>query len=234
MTDHIASRFDRNINTLVSRVMALGGLVEAQTRHAVEALLAADAEAARAVVQAEMTVDQMEMDIDRDLSSAFGRRQPKAAELRLLTALSRVTSNLERVGDEAERIARAAQGLAAHAGVEARMAPGELQAAATLAGSQLRHALDAFARLDTVAALAVFEEDRALDREFGRFLSSTALRMARQPRSVASGVALVLAGKSLERIGDHARNIAECVIYIVQGEDVRHARVGAALGVRPA
>src|SRR5262245_34577262 len=117
MTDiHIASRFDRNINALVSPVMALGGLVEAQARPAVEALLAVDAKGAQAVVQAEVLVDRMERQIDRELSDALGRRQPKASELRLLTALTRATSNLERAGDEAERIARVAQSLALQAG----------------------------------------------------------------------------------------------------------------------
>lgn len=222
MTDkHIATRFDRDFNSLVSRVMALGGLVEAQMRHAVEALLAADACGAQAVVEAELRVDQLELEIDRELLSAFCRRQPKASELRLLTAMGRATSNLERVGDEAERIARGAQSLAAHP--EGRLAPGELQKTADLATAQLRRSLDAFARLDTVGALAVLRGDRALDQEFGRFLASITDRMATQPLCVGAGVDLVLAAKALERVGDHAKNIAECIIYIVQGADVRHA-----------
>lgn len=223
MTDpHIALRFDRNLNALVLRVMELGGLVEAQTRRAVQALMDGDASGAQAVVDTEMLVDQLEVEIDRELSSAYGRRQPKASELRLLTAMTRTTSNLERVGDEAERIARAAQSMARRPPMRGGVLAIELKPAATLAGSQLRKALDALVRLDTAGALSVLEDDRTLDREFAGFMASIASRMGDHPPSVAAGVDLVMAGKALERIGDHAKSIAECIVYIVQGADLRH------------
>lgn len=232
--EHIAARFDRDFNSLASRVMALGGLVEAQTRQAVQALLTSDLCGAESVVEAERQVDRLELEIDRDLSAAFCRRQPKAAELRLLTAMSRTTTNLERVGDEAECIARSVRSLARQPGAQGGLPAGELAAAAELASAQLRCALDAFARLDTIGALAVLRQDRALDQEYGRFLASVGARMATQPDSVASGVGLVLVAKAIERIGDHAKNIAECTIYIVQGADVRHGDSAALAAFRTA
>ncbi|NML47459.1 phosphate signaling complex protein PhoU [Ramlibacter sp. G-1-2-2] len=222
---HIASRFDRNINVLVLRVMALGGLVEKQARDATRALMAVDVPGAQEVLATEWLVDRLEVEIDRDLSSACGRRQPKASELRLLTAMARATSHLERAGDEAERIARAVQSIARHPTELANLLPADLETAATLAASQLRRALDALVRLDTADALAVIADDRMLDREFARCLATLATRMALRPRSVAPGVDLVMAAKAIERIGHHARNIAECIIYIVQGAEMRHGTV---------
>lgn len=224
---HIATRFDRDLNSLASRVMALGGLVEEQTRQAVQALLAGDARGTQAVVDNELRVNQLELEIDRELSSGFCRRQPKASELRLLSAMARITSNLERVGDEAESIARGAQALALRAQGDGGLPAGELGPAADLATAQLRRALDAFARLDTKGATVVLRHDRVLDEEFSRILASVSARMATQPRCVASGVDLVLVARAIERIGDHATNIAESIIYVVDGADVRHAAAAA-------
>lgn len=222
ITKHIAAQFDADFNALASRLMALGGLVEAQTRQAMMALLARDANAAQQVFETELRVDQLEIELDRELSSAFCRRQPKASELRLLTAISRATCDLERAGDEAELIARTVRSLEGDSAARDDTATAELWPAADLASGQLRRALDAFARLDTGGAIAVLRHDRILDAEFDRFLANMAARMTRQPRSIAAGVDLVLVARALQRIGDHATNIAECIIYIVQGADVRH------------
>jgi phosphate transport system protein len=226
---HLGARFDRDLNTLSSQVLKLGGLVEAQVRQAIGALATLDELAAGTVIANEAGVNRLEIDIDRELSSAIGRRQPKAGDLRLLTAMSKTTSNLERAGDEAERIARAVRSI-----VERGDAPGlpaeALETTAELAAGQLRKALDAFARLDTASALAILADDRALDHAFGDFLQRMALRMASEPRTIANGVDLVFAARALERIGDHAKNIAECIIYVAQGADVRHG--GARQGQR--
>jgi phosphate transport system protein len=220
---HIAGRFDRNFNVLVLRVTALGGLVEKQARDAMQALLEVDVSGAQAVVDTESLVDRLEVEIDRELSSAYGRRQPRASELRLLIAMTRATSSLERAGDEAERIARAVQSIARYPAELDTILPAGLERSATLAASQLRRALDALVRLDTVDALAIIEGDHQLDSEFGRFMETLATRMAKRPRSVAAGVDLAMAAKAIERIGHHARNIAESIIFIVQGADLRHA-----------
>lgn len=219
---HIASRFDRNFNFLIGRVMGLAGLVEDQVRHAIQALMQVDARGAQAVVETELLVDRLELEIDRELSSACGRRQPKATELRLLTAMTRATSDLERASDEAERIARAVQAMARYPAELRTLMPAQLETAATLAASQLHRALDALARLDTADALLVIDDDRLLDGEFSRFMAVLAVRMAERPLCVAAAIDLVMAAKAIERIGDHAKNIAECIVYIVQGEDLRH------------
>lgn len=218
---HLSARFDSDLSALSSHVLELGGLVEAQTRQAVQALATLDEMAARVVIATETRVNRLELEIDRELNSAIGRRQPKAGELRLLTAMSKATANLERVGDEAERIARTVEAMISKGGGASLLAQ-ELQIPADLASGQLRRALDAVARLDTASAAAVLKDDQALDREFGDFVRRITTRMTQEPRTIACGVDLVFAAKALERIGDHAKNIAECIIYVVQGTDVRH------------
>ncbi|HEX7890590.1 MAG TPA: phosphate signaling complex protein PhoU [Ramlibacter sp.] len=218
---HLSARFDNELRVLSSHVLELGGLVEAQTRQAASALACFDEVAARRVIANEVRVNRLEIDIDRELNSAIGRRQPKGEDLRLLTAMSRTTAHLERIGDEAERVARTVDAVLARGGDHTEPAR-ELQLAAELASGQLRKALDAFARLDTASAAAILKDDQALDREFGEFLRRITARMTQEPRAIASGVELVLAARAIERIGDHAKNIAECIIYVVQGADVRH------------
>src|SRR4051812_2410632 len=151
---HLSTQFDTELNALSARVMQMGGLVESQIRQAILALHQFDAEVAHQVVRTEDRVNQMEVEIDRELSSVIARRQPTARDLRLLMAISKTTANLERVGDEAERIARMVRSMVEKgAGAGARTLPsGELRVAADLASGQLRKALDAFARLDTQAA----------------------------------------------------------------------------------
>ena len=220
---HLSTQFDSELNSLSSRVMELGGLVEAQIRRAVQALGDFDAEVAHQVVLAEDRVNQMEVEIDRELSSVIARRQPTARDLRLLMAISKTTANLERVGDEAERIARMVRSIV-EKGAGARTLPaGELRVAADLASGQLRKALDAFARLDTQAAVAIMKEDDLLDREFDGFVRKLITYMMEDPRTISSSLDLLFVAKAIERIGDHAKNIAEFIIYVVKGADVRHS-----------
>jgi phosphate transport system protein len=220
---HLSTQFDSELNSLSSRVMELGGLVESQIRQAIEALSDFDAEIAHQVVLAEDRVNQMEVEIDRELSSVIARRQPTARDLRLLMAISKTTANLERVGDEAERIARMVRSIV-EKGTGARPLPaGELRVAADLASAQLRKVLDAFARLDTAAAVAILKEDDLLDREFDGFVRKLITYMMEDPRTISSGLDLLFVAKAIERIGDHAKNIAEFIIYVVKGADVRHS-----------
>jgi phosphate transport system protein len=207
-------------------VMELGGLVEAQIRQAIYALGNFNEEAARQVIDTEMRVNQMEVDIDRDLSSVIARRQPTARDLRLLMAISKTTANLERVGDEAERIARMVQSIMAKGSGTMRTLPaGELRIAADLASSQLRKALDAFARLDCAAAVAIMKGDDVLDQEFDGFVRKLITYMMEDPRTISSSLDLLFVAKAIERIGDHAKNIAEFIIYVVKGADVRHSSI---------
>jgi phosphate transport system protein len=220
---HLSTQFDTELNALSARLMELGGLAEAQIRQAIQALGSFDVQRAQQVVEAEERVNQMEVEIDRELSSVIARRQPTARDLRLLMAISKATANLERVGDEAARIARMVQSIAARSNVIRTLPAGELGTAADLASSQLRKALDAFARLDCNAALAIMKEDDQLDREFDGFVRKLITYMMEDPRTISSSLDLLFVAKAIERIGDHAKNIAESIIYVVKGADVRHS-----------
>ena len=219
---HLSTQFDSELNTLSSRVMEMGGLVESQIRDAIHALGQFNGDVARGVMEAESRVNAMELEIDRELSSVIARRQPTARDLRLLMAISKTTANLERVGDEAERIARMVQSIIAKSGAVRTLPASELQVAADLASAELRKALDAFARLDTVAAVAILKEDDQLDREFDGFVRKLITYMMEDPRTISSSLDLLFVAKAIERIGDHAKNIAEFIIYVVKGADVRH------------
>jgi phosphate transport system protein len=223
---HLSTQFDSELNALSSRVMELGGLVEAQIRQAIYAVSNFSDEAARQVMEVEARVNQMEVDIDRELSTVIARRQPTARDLRLLMAISKTTANLERVGDEAERIARMVQSIMAKSTAGMRTLPAsELRVAADLASMQLRKALDAFARLDTAAAVAILKEDNLLDQEFDGFVRKLITYMMEDPRTISSGLDLLFVAKAIERIGDHAKNIGEFIIYVVKGADVRHSPI---------
>lgn len=220
---HLSTQFDSELNSVSSRVMELGGLVESQIRSAIYAFSQFNAEAADEVFAIEDRVNQMEIDIDRELSSIIARRQPTARDLRLLIAISKTTANLERVGDETTRIARMVKNIIDKSGAGRTLPSSELRVAADLASALLRKALDAFARLDTAAAVAILKEDNAIDEEFDGFVRKLITYMMEDPRTISASLDLLFLAKAIERIGDHAKNIGELIIYIVKGADVRHS-----------
>lgn len=222
---HLSTQFDAELNALSSRVMELGGLVESQIRQAIYALAEFNADVARQVIATEDRVNQMEVDIDRELSSVIARRQPTARDLRLLMAISKTTANLERVGDEARRIARMVLSIVGKGGAARTLPANELRVAADLASAQLRKVLDAFARLDITAAVAIMKGDDLLDQEFDGFVRKLITYMMEDPRTISSSLDLLFVAKAIERIGDHATNIAEFIIYVVKGADVRHSPI---------
>ncbi len=219
---HLSSQFDSELSEVSSRVMEMGGLVESQIRTAVYALAEFSTELADQVTQAERRVNTMEVEIDRDLSSIIARRQPTARDLRLLIAISKITANLERAGDEAAKVARMVRAIIDSG--SARMLPAsELRLATDLASGLLRKALDAFARLDATTAVSILKEDDAIDREFDGFVRKLITYMMEDPRTISASLNLLFLAKAIERIGDHAKNIAEVIIYVVKGEDIRHS-----------
>jgi phosphate transport system protein len=221
MDKHISSQFDNELGSVSSRVLELGGLVESQIRHAVFALSQFSTEVADQVIATESQVNSMEVEIDRDLSSIIARRQPTARDLRLLIAISKITANLERVGDEAEKIARMVKAIGASG--NARYLPSsELRIASDLASALLRKALDSFARLDVTEAVSILKEDDLIDAEFDGFVRKLVTYMMEDPRTISASLDLLFIAKAIERIGDHAKNIAEFIIYVVKGADVRH------------
>jgi phosphate transport system protein len=220
---HLSTQFDAELSGISTRVLEMGGLVESQVVQAVHALTNFSGEIASIVLQGEERVNQMEVEIDRDLSAIIARRQPTARDLRLLIAISKTIANLERVGDEAARIARTVQRLL-NSGVSSRLRlpVADLGFESELAIAQLRKALDAFARLDTARALEVLKQDDQIDQEFDGLLRKLITYMMEDPRTISSSIDLVFVAKAIERVGDHAKNLAEAIIYVVKGTDVRH------------
>ncbi len=224
MTDkHLSTQFDTELSGISTRVLEMGGIVEQQVARAVRALTEFSPEIASAVLATEERVNSTEVEIDRDLSTIIARRQPTARDLRLLIAISKTIANLERVGDEAARIARTAERISG-TGVPARMRlpVSDLTYSSVLAIGQLRQALDAFARLDVDRAVEVLRQDDALDQEFEGMMRKLITFMMEDPRTISASIDLVFVAKAIERVGDHAKNIAEQIIYIVKGQDVRH------------
>jgi len=218
---HLSSQFDSELTAVSTRVMEMGGLVESQIRTAVYALAQFSSEAAMQVMDAESRVNTMEVEIDHDLSSIIARRQPTARDLRLLIAISKTTANLERAGDEAEKIARMVKAIN-DSGTARTLPASELRVVSDLASALLRKSLDAFARLDATMALSILKEDDAIDKEFDGFVRKLITYMMEDPRTISSSLDLLFVAKAIERIGDHAKNIAEFTIYVVKGADVRH------------
>ncbi len=220
---HLSTQFDAELSGISTRVLEMGGMVESQVARAVRALTDFSPELASTVLSIEERVNATEIEIDRDLSTIIARRQPTARDLRLLIAISKTIANLERVGDEAARIARTVQRLV-NSGVSSRMRlpVSDLAHECDLAVGQLRTALDAFARLDVDRAVEVLKADDLIDREFEGLLRKLITFMMEDARTISSSIDLVFVAKAIERVGDHAKNIAEQIIYIVKGTDVRH------------
>jgi phosphate transport system protein len=227
MTDkHLSTQFDSELSGISTRVLEMGGLAEAQVAQAVFSLTNFSAEIAREVLRNEERVNTMEIEIDRALSSIIARRQPTARDLRLLIAISKTIANLERVGDEAARIARTVLRLIdTEVSSRLRLPVNDLVHESELAVAQLRKALDAFARLDVDKAVEVLKQDDQIDQEFDGLLRKLITYMMEDPRTISSSIDLVFVAKAIERVGDHAKNLAEVIIYIVNGTDVRHNTV---------
>ena len=218
---HLSSQFDSELNQVSTRVMELGGLVEEQIRQAIYALSQFSLDAVAQVQALEQRVNGMEVEIDHELITIIARRQPTARDLRLLMAFSKATANLERMGDEATRMARMVNSIIA-SGAARALPTSDLRVAADLASGLLRKALDAFARLDTKAALDILKEDDLIDHEFDGFVRKLITYMMEDPRTISPSLDLLFLAKAIERIGDHSKNVAELIIYLVEGKDVRH------------
>ena len=218
---HLSAQFDVELNDVSARVMELGGLVESQIHTAVYALAQFSASAAQQVLDVEQRVNAMEVEIDRELASIIARRQPTARDLRLLMAISKTTANLERAGDEAEKIARMVTSII-QSGASRTLPASELRVAADLASGLLRKALDAFSRLDVSMALSIMKDDDQIDAEFDGFVRKLVTYMMEDPRAISPSLDLLFIAKAIERIGDHAKNLAEFIVYVVKGADIRH------------
>jgi phosphate transport system protein len=224
MTEHSSKQYDIDLETLRSRVLEMGGIVEAQILAAIDALTSGDMHALEHVITEDHRVNGLEVSIDTDCSQLIARRQPAAGDLRLVLAIIKIVTDLERVGDEAVKIARMGKQSYARARLPSAQVA-TVRHVGNIALGMLRKALDALARLDPVAAASIVREDFAIDAEFSAIVRQLITFMMEDPRTISQALEILWIAKAIERIGDHSKNMAEQVIYIVKGTDVRHTSV---------
>jgi phosphate transport system protein len=221
---HTSKGYDRQLEQAHALVLQMGARVERQTQDAVECLVAGSAALGDQVLRHELVINSLERSIDELASQVIARRQPAAGDLRLLIAVLKATTDLERIGDEAKKIALLARKARLEGGLRVQR-EGEVRRMARIALGMLRHALDAFERLDLEGTADVVRRDADVNDAFRGLLHQAILAMIHDPRAISAGLDLVFVAKALERIGDHAKNIAGHAIYAVKGADVRHATV---------
>ncbi len=222
-THHISQQYNIELDAIRTHLSEMGGMAQRQVNDAISALVDADFEKAQQVVRSDSTVNSMEMSIDEECIRILARRQPAASDLRLVIAVTKAITDLERIGDEASKVARQAivlhhEGMAPRGYVEVRHIGGHV-------AKMLQDALDAFARLDIDLAHSVVQMDRTVDMEYSTAMRELVTYMMEDPRSITRVLNIMWSLRALERIGDHARNLAQYVIYLVKGEDVRHSNL---------
>ncbi|HUH93419.1 MAG TPA: phosphate signaling complex protein PhoU [Casimicrobiaceae bacterium] len=223
MNEHTTKQFDIEMEAIRSGVLAMGGLVETQFRRAVDALRGpAEVDAVALVASDEQAINRMQMDIDQQCSQIIAKRQPAAIDLRMILTVVKIVNELERIGDEIKKIAYKAQQMQRPERLTS-VRLHDVTRAAGMAEENLQLALDAFARLDVNAAADVISRDEAIDAAFLANLRQLISYMMEDPRTISPALEIVFIAKSIERIGDHAKNIAEDVVHVVKGKDVRHA-----------
>jgi len=218
---HTNHQFDVELNDVKHKVMTMGGLVESMVSDGLEALLTMNTELGQKVCEDDKTVNKLELEIDEDCTRILARRQPAASDLRLVLAIIKTISDLERIGDEAEKLGRISLQMA-----EQRDMPHyykDLRHLGDHVKTMLREALDAFTRMDVEAAFATAAKDEAIDREYSNLSRILLSHMMEHPAAISYALNTSWCGRSLERIADHACNICEYVIYLVEGRDIRHA-----------
>lgn len=217
---HTSTRYGESLEEIRSEFLRMGGLVESMINDAVEALSTGDIAPIERVFSYEIEVNKLEVEVDSLIAQVIARQQPAAVDLRLILSVTKMLTDLERCGDESEKIARTVRRLYDQ---NMRFEPiVELSYMGSLVSKNLRDALDAFARFDSLAAAKVVRADKKVNKEWRSVLRETSSYMIEDPRTITAAIDLMFMARSLERIGDHTKNIAERVIYTVQGEDVRH------------
>jgi phosphate transport system protein len=226
LTGHISRRFNKDIEDLRGNVLTMGGVVEEQLSRAISAIVSGDSELGLQVAHDDYKVNELEVRIDEECSRILATRAPTAGDLRLIVAIIKTITDLERIGDEAEKIGFLASKLA---GMDRPSdSYRELKTLGTHVSHMLRDAMNAFARLDVNESFEVVREDQRVDEEYEAIQRQCITFMMEDPRSIKRVMNVTWAARSLERIGDHAKNICEYVIYMVQGRDVRHTGISDA------
>lgn len=218
--NHISQQYNAELNEIRTQLAEMGGMAQRQVNDAIRALIEADVERANRVVESDHKVNRMEVSIDEECVRILARRQPAARDLRLVVVVTKAITDLERVGDEASKIARQAIALSAEGTVSRGFV--EIRHIGDKVSRMLRDALDAFARLDVDLAVKVVATDKTVDLEYNSAVREMITYMMEDPRRISRALNVLWSLRALERIGDHARNLAQYVVYLVRGEDVRH------------
>ncbi len=223
LTHHISRRFNAELEGLRSDVLAMGGLVEKQLTDGLTALTKSDTEIAETVATSDYKVNSMEVAIDEKCNQILARRQPAASDLRLVVTIIKTITDLERIGDEAEKLGQLAVQLSDTSVSSSQFV--ELRHLGEHVKTMLHNALDAFARMDVADALRIIESDKVVNEEFESIMRQLITRMMEDPREIKNAMRVSWCARALERIGDHASNICEYVVYLVEGKDIRHISV---------
>jgi phosphate transport system protein len=221
-SEHISKQYDAQLESVRAKVLEMGGLVEQQIVNALESLIKADLKLAKDVMMTDARVNSLELQVDEACNHIIARRQPAAGDLRMIMMMVKTITDLERIGDEATKIARTAQRIYE----EDRMFKPrftEIKTMVTIVREMLRTSLDAFARLDISQTVEVARQDEQVDEQFRAAMRQLITFMLEDPRTISMSLEVLFVAKAVERIGDHAKNISEYVVYMVKGKDVRHS-----------
>lgn len=223
-SEHIYKQYDAELETVRAKVLEMGGLVEQQIINALESLVSVNPKLAADVIEADHRVNALEVQVDEDCSHIIARRQPAAGDLRMIMMVVKTITDLERIGDEATKIARVAQKIYES---DRMYKPrfNEINTMVSLVREMLRTSLDGFARLDVTKTVEVARKDEQVDEQFRGAMRQLITFMLEDPRTISMSLEVLFVAKAIERIGDHAKNIAEYVVYMVKGKDVRHTTI---------
>ena len=222
-SQHLSSQFDEELGRLRTHVLQMGGMVETQVSAAIEAYSAGEISAVKSIVESDRKINDLEKAIDDDCAHVIAKRQPTASDLRLVLGISKIVTDLERAGDEAKKIAKGVRRIYEAGHLPAQYGIG-IRHLAEAALNLVRQSLDAFARLDVVQSQEVIRADSDVDTEFKSIIRQLITHMMEDPRTITTSIEIISIARAIERIGDHAKNVAEQVVFIVEGRDIRHTK----------
>jgi phosphate transport system protein len=220
-SQHLSSQFDEELGRLRTHVLQMGGMVETQVSSAIEAYSSGEVASVKSIVEADRKINDLEKAIDDDCAHVIAKRQPTASDLRLVLGISKIVTDLERAGDEAKKIAKGVRRIYEAGHLPSQYGIG-IRHLAEAALNLVRQSLDAFARLDVPLAQEVIKADSDVDTEFKSIIRQLITHMMEDPRAISMSIDTIFMCKAIERIGDHAKNISEYVVYLVKGKDIRH------------
>lgn len=220
-SQHLSSQFDEELDRLRTHVLQMGGMVETQIAAAIDAYYSGDTVNVKSIIESDHKINTLEKAIDDDCAQIIAKRQPAASDLRLVLGISKMVTDIERSGDEAKKMAKSTHRIYEAGRVPTQYGIG-IRRLADVALTLMRQSLDAFARMDVAQARAVIKADDEVDDELVAIIRQLITHMMEDPRTIGVSIEIITIARAIERIGDHAKNISEQVVYIVEGRDIRH------------